>query len=160
MSTDPISSAPSDGEGRESSPHRSGGGPDGDGGGAPDRPGGDGADASGGEPLDFDRYQERALETAVFPEIGGRRFVYPALGLADEAGEVLGKIKKLFRDRGGNVTPEFREELKKELGDVYWYLAVLADAFGLRSSDVARANLEKLADRAARGVIRGEGDDR
>lgn len=112
------------------------------------------------ERLDFDAYQDRALETAVFPDIGGERALYPALGLADEAGEVLGKIKKLYRDRGGEVTPEFRRELEKELGDVYWYLAVLADAFGLRSSEVAAGNLRKLADRAQRGVIRGEGDDR
>jgi NTP pyrophosphatase (non-canonical NTP hydrolase) len=109
---------------------------------------------------DFDHYQERALVTARFPDVGGQRCVYPALGLANEAGEVLGKIKKLFRDRGGEVTPEFRQELKQELGDVYWYLAVLADAFDLRASEVAEANLDKLADRAERGVIRGEGDHR
>lgn len=116
-------------------------------------------EGQGGE-LGFDEYQRGALRTALFPDIGGERCVYPALGLADEAGEVLGKIKKLYRDRGGEVTPEFREELKKELGDVYWYLAVLADAFGFRSSDVARANLTKLADRAERGVLHGSGDDR
>jgi len=108
----------------------------------------------------LDGYQERALETARFPDIGGHRCVYPALGLANESGEVLGKIKKLFRDRGGEVTPQFREKLRQELGDVLWYVAVLADAFDLRFSEVAEANLEKLADRAARGAIRGEGDDR
>lgn len=115
---------------------------------------------SDGDDLGFDEYQRRALETALFPAIGGERCVYPALGLADEAGEVLGKIKKLYRDRGGEVTPGFREELEKELGDVYWYLAVLADAFGLDSSEVAAANLRKLADRAERGVLHGSGDDR
>lgn len=109
---------------------------------------------------DFDAYQRRALETALFPEIGGERCVYPALGLADEAGEVLGKIKKLYRDQDGEVTPEFRAQLKKELGDVFWYVAVLADAFDLRASAIAEANLQKLADRAQRGVIRGSGDER
>ena len=109
---------------------------------------------------DFDVYQRGALETALFPEIGGERCVYPALGLADEAGEVLGKIKKLYRDRGGEVTPEFREELAKELGDVFWYAAVLADAFDLSASEIAEGNLRKLADRARRGVIGGSGDDR
>lgn len=115
-------------------------------------------DADG--PLGMDEYQDRALETARFPDVGGHRCVYPALGLANEAGEVLGKIKKLFRDRGGEVTAEFRGQVRKELGDVLWYVAVLADAFDLRASDVAEANLEKLADRADRGAIRGEGDDR
>lgn len=118
------------------------------------------AEGSEEEGLRFDEYQRRALATALFPDIGGERCVYPALGLADEAGEVLGKIKKLYRDRGGEVTEQFREELKKELGDVYWYLAVLADAFGLDSSEVAEANLRKLADRAERGVLHGSGDDR
>ncbi len=139
MSTDPTSSG-----------RRSGDGGD----------GGEGPTVEPPEPLDFDTYQEKALETALFPEIGGERAVYPALGLADEAGEVLGKIKKLYRDRGGEVTDEFRRELEKELGDVYWYLAVLADAFDLRASEIAEGNLRKLADRADRGVIRGEGDDR
>ena len=118
------------------------------------------SDATGRGDLGFDEYQRRALETALFPDIGGERCLYPALGLADEAGEVLGKIKKLYRDRGGEVTPAFRRQLAKELGDVYWYLAVLADAFDLRSSDVAAGNLEKLADRAERGVIQGSGDER
>ena len=119
------------------------------------------APAAGDEaPLSLDAYQRGALETALFPDIGGERCLYPALGLANEAGEVLGKIKKLYRDRGGRVTPEFRRIVKKELGDVLWYLAVLADAFDLRISEVAEANLEKLADRARRDAIRGSGDDR
>lgn len=112
------------------------------------------------EPLDLDAYQAGALRTALYPAVGGHRFLYPALGLANEAGEVLGKIKKLFRDRGGEVTPQFREEIKKELGDVQWYVAVLAHEFGLSAADVARANLEKLASRAERGVLGGEGDER
>lgn len=109
---------------------------------------------------DLDAYQEGALETALFPDIGGERCIYPALGLANEAGEVLGKIKKLYRDGGGRVTPEVREALKQELGDVLWYVAVLADAFDLRISDIASANLEKLAERSRRGTIQGSGDER
>jgi NTP pyrophosphatase (non-canonical NTP hydrolase) len=126
----------------------------------PHRSTGTGEERRGNEPLDLDAYQEGALRTALYPAVGGHRFVYPALGLANEAGEVLGKIKKLFRDRGGRVTPEFREEIKKELGDVQWYVAVLAHEFGLSASDVARANLEKLASRAERGVLGGDGDER
>ena len=73
---------------------------------------------------------------------------------------MLGKIKKLYRDQGGRVTPEFRRVVKKELGDVLWYVAVLADAFDLRASEVAEANLAKLADRARRDAIQGSGDER
>lgn len=116
--------------------------------------------SSGRPDLGLDAYQEGALETALFPDIGGERCIYPALGLANEAGEVLGKIKKLYRDGDGRVTPEFRRVVKKELGDVLWYVAVLADAFDLRISEVAGANLEKLADRARRDAIRGSGDER
>lgn len=121
-----------------------------------------GGPVSGGAPgtPGLDEYQEGALETAVFPDIGGERCIYPALGLANEAGEVLGKIKKLYRDRKGRVTPEFRKLVEKELGDVLWYVAVLADAFDLRLSEVAEANLEKLADRASRDAIQGSGDER
>jgi len=126
----------------------------------PPRGPGTGEERRDDEPLDLDAYQKGALRTALYPAVGGHRFLYPALGLANEAGEVLGKIKKLFRDRGGRVTSEFREEIKKELGDVQWYVAVLAHEFGLSASDVARANLEKLASRAERGVLGGDGDER
>ena len=137
-----------------------------------ERTGGDPARAEGGTaeargsdgredgPLSLDAYQRGALETALFPDIGGERCLYPALGLANEAGEVLGKIKKLYRDQGGRVTPEFRQVVKKELGDVLWYVAVLADAFDLQASEVAEANLAKLADRAGRDAIQGSGDER
>lgn len=123
-------------------------------------PDGEGGEFDDDAPLDFDAYQRGALRTALYPDVGGHGFLYPALGLASEAGEVLGKIKKLFRDRGGEVTPEFRREIEKELGDVQWYVAVLAHEFGLSSSEIARANLEKLASRAERGVLGGSGDDR
>ena len=52
--------------------------------------------------------------------------IYPALGLVNEAGEVAGKIKKVFRDKGGEINAETREALKAELGDVLWYLAQVA----------------------------------
>lgn len=125
---------------------------------------GAGPDDAGGAEVpgldDLDAYQAAALETAVFPDIGGERCLYPALGLANEAGEVLGKLKKLYRDRGGEVTPAFRRQLASELGDVLWYVAVLADAFDLRVSEIAEENLRKLADRADRDALHGSGDDR
>jgi len=86
--------------------------------------------------------------------------VYPALGLANEAGEVAGKVKKIMRDRGGVVTDADRDALRYELGDVLWYLAQLCTELDLTLTDVARANLDKLADRVARGVLHGDGDHR
>jgi NTP pyrophosphatase (non-canonical NTP hydrolase) len=101
----------------------------------------------------FDEYQEEAKKTAIYPD--QYRVVYPALGLAGEAGEVAEKVKKHIRDGVLNV-----EELKKELGDVLWYLAAIASDLDLTLDDVAEANLQKLRSRHARGVISGNGDNR
>ena len=86
--------------------------------------------------------------------------VYPTLGLANEAGEVAGKIKKIFRDKGGVVGEAERETLKHELGDVLWYLAQICTELDLTLEEVAAANLEKLASRQARGTLYGDGDVR
>lgn len=86
--------------------------------------------------------------------------VYPTLGLANEAGELAGKIKKIFRDKNGVISEEDRQALKYELGDVLWYLAQIATELDLSLNDVASANLTKLFDRLDRGKIKGEGDYR
>jgi NTP pyrophosphatase (non-canonical NTP hydrolase) len=86
--------------------------------------------------------------------------VYPTLGLVNEAGELAGKVKKIFRDKEGFISDADRDALKYELGDVLWYLAQIATELDLTMEDVARANLEKLASRLERNQIRGEGDNR
>jgi NTP pyrophosphatase (non-canonical NTP hydrolase) len=86
--------------------------------------------------------------------------VYPTLGLANEAGEVAGKIKKIFRDRAGVINEEDRQALKYELGDVLWYLTQICTELNLTLEEVAAANLEKLFLRLERGQIRGDGDER
>jgi NTP pyrophosphatase (non-canonical NTP hydrolase) len=86
--------------------------------------------------------------------------VYPTLGLVNEAGEVAGKVKKLFRDKNGMISEEDRQALKGELGDVLWYLAQICTELDLTLAEVAEANLEKLFSRLERGTIRGEGDIR
>ena len=109
--------------------------------------------------MTFRAYQQRALQTAVYPDCG-RNFTYPALGLCGEAGEVAEKIKKIIRDKGGCFGDEERAQIALELGDVLWYAAILASEFGLSLQDIANANLDKLAKRAKRGKIRGSGDNR
>ena len=76
-------------------------------------------------------YQEQAFSTAVYPMKGEGYYIYPALGLAGESGEVCEKIKKLIRDHGGVIYPEFKEQITKELGDVLWYVATLAKELDL-----------------------------
>lgn len=109
--------------------------------------------------MDFIEYQDKARNTAKYPVIGDR-VIYPTLGLTNEAGEVAGKIKKIFRDKGGLISPADREALKAELGDVLWYLAQVATELGLSLDEIAAANIAKLLDRQARGKIQGDGDDR
>jgi NTP pyrophosphatase (non-canonical NTP hydrolase) len=86
--------------------------------------------------------------------------VYPTLGLANEAGEVAGKIKKIFRDKGGVISDADRESLKHELGDVLWYLAQICTELDLTLEEVASANIHKLYSRLERGAIGGDGDSR
>lgn len=109
--------------------------------------------------MQMDFYQELASETADYP-ILGHAVVYPALGLNGEAGEVAEKIKKLMRDSDGVVTDDFRQAITKELGDVLWYIAETARQLDIKLSEIARANLCKLASRRDRNTIHGEGDNR
>ena len=77
----------------------------------------------------FDDYQKAARRTAIYAD--RHRVIYPALGLASEAGEVAGKVKKALRDHGGAFDAAQIDALKDELGDVLWYVAVLAADLGL-----------------------------
>ena len=128
----------------------------------------------------FDLYQEFTRTTAVYPSTGKQCFesaAYCTFGLTGEAGEVAEKMKKRFRLGGTNaflpgsvVTydktgedetyEQFVDTVKKELGDVLWYVAGLAAELGLNLSDVAQSNVEKLSSRKQRGVLKGDGDDR
>lgn len=110
--------------------------------------------------MDFKEYQKRALKTALYPE--KNRIIYPAMGLGNEAGEVQGKIKKWLRgdDGDGAMSEERKSALKDELGDVLWYIAVLAGDLGHDLEDIAKLNLEKLKSRKERGVLNGDGDKR
>lgn len=110
--------------------------------------------------MELNEYQKKAIETALYPE--KYKIIYPALGLGDEAGEVMGKVKKWLRgdDGDGVMSDERREALKLELGDVLWYLSSLARDLGFTLDDVAKSNIEKLQSRKDRDAIKGSGDYR
>jgi NTP pyrophosphatase (non-canonical NTP hydrolase) len=108
--------------------------------------------------MQLDAYQQAARSTAIYAE--RHKVIYPALGLASEAGEVAGKVKKALRDRGGAFDAEQTEALKDELGDVLWYVAVLAADLGLSLEAIAERNIAKLASRRQRGALGGAGDRR
>lgn len=109
--------------------------------------------------MDFQAYQTLSRRTARYPVIG-HAVVYPTLGLANEAGEVAGKIKKIFRDKEGKISEADRQAIKSELGDVLWYLAQVCTELDLALDEVAESNLAKLLSRLERGQIGGEGDER
>lgn len=111
----------------------------------------------------FDVYQGEAKSTAIYPESGTGSFnavAYAVLGLANEAGEVGGKLKKVWRDNNGALTEAKRSEIAAELGDVLWYVAAVATEIGYDLSEIAQDNADKLFDRKQRGVIGGSGDTR
>ena len=108
--------------------------------------------------MEFNDYQQRARQTAIYPQ--SHVIGYPALGLAGEVGEVAEHVKKMYRDDNGILTPERRAELKKEVGDVLWYIASLCHDIELTMNEVAEANLAKLESRKERGTLHGSGSDR
>lgn len=108
----------------------------------------------------FDEYQKQALTTAKFNDDEFKDMMHWALGVTGESGEIAEKFKKIIRDKNGVISEEDKAELSKEIGDVLWYLSVLAHQLGLSFEDVASDNLEKLKSRKQRGVIGGSGDNR
>lgn len=113
--------------------------------------------------MDFREYQEAARKTAIYPNVGDN-LPYLALGIADEAGEVAGKVKKLIRDQNFASITELsdvqKEEIVKEVGDVLWYAAQIATEMNANFEEVAEKNIEKLYSRLERDTLKGSGDDR
>ena len=132
--------------------------------------------------MDIDTYQDQAMATAFVQDFDSDVSHF-GFGLMSEAGEVAGIFQKYYRcdpkyNRWGDevffeqalnnldmvdwagFTPEAQDKLKSELGDVLWHLAAVASTFGLKLSEVAEHNVEKLAKRTADGTIKGDGDNR
>jgi NTP pyrophosphatase (non-canonical NTP hydrolase) len=114
--------------------------------------------------VNFLDYEFATAETAIYPGAGDKDsyegLSYATLGLVGEAGEIANKVKKIARDNEGVITREHRDKLAEELGDVMWYVAQLARQIHYRLEEVCRTNVNKLADRAERGVLQGSGDNR
>ena len=104
--------------------------------------------------MDFTEYQLAARETAIYPREHDK--TYPLLGLVGEVGEFANKYKKVLRDN-----KDFSyEDMQSELGDILWYLAILADDCDIQFNTIATTNIRKLKDRQNRGVLGGSGDTR
>jgi NTP pyrophosphatase (non-canonical NTP hydrolase) len=108
--------------------------------------------------MTINEYQEKAHSFSRYEDE-----LYPVLGLAEEAGEVAGKVAKYLRKTGRlnwDCDAALSAAVKKELGDVCWMVAEVATVYGFKLEDVMRENIDKLTDRQTRGVIVGEGDNR
>ncbi len=103
--------------------------------------------------MEMSEYQRTAADTAIYK--AEHAVIYPALGLAAEAGEVANKVKKILRD--GKFD---REGIADEIGDCLWYIAALCRDLNIDMAEVAMGNINKLQDRKRRGKISGEGDKR
>ncbi len=109
--------------------------------------------------MTFNDYQKESNKTAIYPD-KGNNFVYPVLGMMGEAGEVAEKIKKVWRDKNNIVSDDDKNEIKKEMGDVLWYLSQLATELGIDFDDVANTNILKINSRLERHKLNGDGDNR
>ncbi|MFN9561051.1 MAG: nucleoside triphosphate pyrophosphohydrolase family protein [Dolichospermum sp.] len=109
-----------------------------------------------------EEYQDAILEISKQYPIWGSDKALPtySLGLGEEAGEVLGLLKRHFRGDESVTGPEFKVKLTRELGDVTAYLVLVGHCFGIDFEDVLTANIDKLKDRLARNSHIGAGDDR
>ena len=108
--------------------------------------------------MEMNEYQKVAVTTAIYP--AQHKILYPALGLAGEAGEVANKVKKIMRDGTGKLPADWREQLASEIGDVLWYCAALSEDLGYTLGRIAKENEVKLASRKKNGTIQGSGDKR
>lgn len=127
--------------------------------------------------MNFDEYAEFTHETAIYPmtdadieAIGEQTYLedfanwialsYVVGKLNGEAGELAELQFKALRDEACQISPERKELMRKELGDVLYYVARIAIHLGISLDDVATENMAKLRDRKVRNVLQGSGSDR
>ena len=105
-------------------------------------------------PLTMGAYQQQAAKTAIYPPHSANQYLIA--GLAGEVGELASIFAKHWRGDGDLN----HDHAKAELGDVLWFVAMLAEQLDTDLSTIAQGNLDKLADRANRGKLKGSGDNR
>ena len=111
--------------------------------------------------MESDKYQELCRETAVYPDATmSQALSYLALGINGEAGEVAEKVKKIIRDKSGNVSLKDEVEIAMEVGDLLWYCAELLSRLKYKMSETMDLNVDKLQSRLKRGKLHGSGDER
>ena len=114
--------------------------------------------------MELNEYQKKIKKYDIFDQEKRKStdlsFISKVLGLAEEAGEVTGKFKKIYRDDNGEISSEKKEEIIKELGDVLWYTATIARYLDVPFEEIANKNIKKLENRFQNNKIHGSGDNR
>ena len=93
--------------------------------------------------MDFDTFQQHALESVALTNRDISSLAHRTFGLTGEAGILANQLKKVIRDKNGQAESEDLEVIKKRLGDVLYYTAVLADYFDMSLSEIAAQNVEQ-----------------
>ncbi len=130
--------------------------------------------------LTFEKYEQTVVETGIYHDSISKYVdalniplesdrnklhkllskLYVTLGMIGEAGEIAEKMKKIIRDKNCEISQEDNVLLKKEAGDVLWYVGADAKELDSTLSEIAQINIDKLQSRLQRGVISGSGDNR
>ncbi len=108
--------------------------------------------------MNFKTYQAKANALNIVAK--EFKLFHAVLAVGGEAGEIMEKFKKLYRDKRGILDEEFITDMSKELGDVLWGIADLATQLGLNLDDIATQNIDKLESRRKRKMLQGSGDNR
>lgn len=93
----------------------------------------------------MDDFQKQALQSVAITDKTVAALAHRALGLSGQAGIISNAMKKVIRDRNGQLTDRDKDFLKVEIGDVMYYAAVLADYADLSLDEIATAQLQKSA---------------
>jgi len=96
--------------------------------------------------ISLNDYQKACLRTVKEFENETRKILTWGLGVAGEAGDIAGCIKKTFIHKN-DVTPGIRENI----GDTMWYLANICNFFNWNFQEIIQENLDKLMKRYPQG---------
>ena len=113
--------------------------------------------------MEFNEYQEEAGWTDLGTSAQDNLvpgWMYYVLGIGGETGELLEKVKKLFRDDKGELSDERKDSIILEMGDILWYMARLCSHLDIDFDDIPLRNIEKLSSRKVRDQLHGDGDNR
>ena len=105
--------------------------------------------------MKFNEFQDLAMST----RLESANLLYALLGLVGEVGEVYSLLAKGIRD-GVEDEEAFTDKVKKELGDVLWFVAAICEDMDYTMDECAEAVVRKLQARKKAGTLQGSGDDR